>query len=78
MSDLNKDRSAVSELHLLFAKVTSERHLNYICIVLKQNSKLLKEETEGNHSDLKWFLKGRIVIKNGLQDLQVGQWQNLV
>lgn len=78
MSDLNKDRSAVFELHLLLAKVASECHLNYLCVVLKQNSKLLKEKTEGNHSDLKWFLKCRIVIKNGLQDLQVGQWQNLV
>lgn len=78
ISDLNKDRSAEPELHLLLAKLTNECCLNYICIALRQNSKLLKEETEGNHSDLKWFLKGRIVIKTGSQDLQVGLWQNLV
>lgn len=65
ISDLNEDRSAGSELRLLLAKVTSECRLNYICIALRQNSKLLKEETEGNHSDLKRFLKGRIVIKTG-------------
>lgn len=50
ISDLNKDRSDESKLHLLLAKVRSECLLNYICIPLRKNCKLVTERRNRGQS----------------------------
>lgn len=64
-SDLNKDRSDESKLHLLLAKVRSECLLNYICIALRKNCKLVTERrNRGQSLRFKGVSRGQNCHKN--------------